>query len=454
MYVVTAGLIIAGGFVSYLFILYFTLPDPSEFMSKEPKTTAFMRLKCADSPCRLRWVPLDKISPFVPEAILLAEDPRFFAHAGFDWQNIREAFLADVRHRGIVWGGSSITMQLAKNLYLSPEKTFGRKLKEILLTIKIERKLGKRRILELYLNVAEWGDRMFGIANASEFYFGRDPSDLGPLEASFLASILPNPPLASKGEMPERFMESGANVFDALLGFYLPRDANPAGPLQCKSRLNGDDELRVDYLVAKLFGRLASDMKTGKASLFGRGDLGNSLTEDETEFVDGLLGRFTDERRLRPIDCDRKFNRSDFAAFRQRDTLENERVYWVRRDAINDLSGMLTDAAKAGVVLKLNSSYRADGFQVFVFLSRLRENGYCLSEAVGHVALPGESEHTCTDRQAIDFGGVSGTAVKEGGPEFKWLEENAPRYDFHLSYPKDAKSGLEFEPWHWCHIVQ
>jgi len=451
MYVLIAGLIMVGGFVSYILFEYYSLPDPSEFAHENPIATSFMRLKCTETPCRLRWVPLEEISSFVPEAVLLSEDPGFFTHEGFDWQNIWDALAADLRHGKIVWGGSSITMQLAKNLYLKPEKTFARKLKEVLLTIKIERTLSKNRILDLYLNVAEWGERVFGIGNASWYYFDRAPRDLGPLEASFLASILPHPQWISKGEIPDRFMEAGANTYDRLLRFYLPEYEKGERPAECESRLNEGDAVKVDYLVAKLFGELAADMKTGRAALFNRRDLDGFFTDDEMHFVSELLDMFDAERKPHPVECDRGFVRDRFVAFRQEDMLRNERIYWINEDAIEDLKALLTDAAADGAILKLNSSYRAGGFQIFVLLSRLRQDGYCLSETARHVALPEESEHACVDRQAIDFGIASGGAVSRDSAEYKWLEENAPGYNFHLSYPEDNKSGIKFEPWHWCH---
>lgn len=450
-YFIAAGLVMAGGIVSYLAFEYFSLPDPSEFADRNPEITSFMRIKCADSPCDIKWTPLRDVAPYIPEAILLAEDPRFYSHNGIDWQNVKDAFLANIRHRRIVWGGSSITMQLAKNLYLNPEKSFMRKLKEILLTIKIERSLSKDRILEMYLNTAEWGKNVFGITKAAEYYFQRKPSEMGPLEASFLASILPNPQFSSSDEYMHRFMEVGANIYDKLLGFYLPGEGAVVSK-DCDYSLDEEDAKIVDWLIAKMFGYLAPLIKSGDASLFGLDDLREFLSGDELDYIAPLLDEAAAQGDSVELDCKRIFAKDGFAALDQKDELGGERIFWITGDSVGDLKGLLLDAAKDGIFLKVNSSYRADGFQVFTFLVNLREKGYCLSDAMRYVALPGESEHACVDRQAIDFGmaGDRGMISKDS-VEYGWLTKNASRYNFHLSYPEDSKSGIAFEPWHWCH---
>lgn len=466
VYLIAAGLVIAGGIVSYLAFEYFFLPDPSEFANKNPEITSFMRIKCADSPCDIRWTPLRDVAPYIPEAILLAEDPRFYSHKGIDWQNVKDAFLANIRHRRIVWGGSSITMQLAKNLYLNPEKSFMRKLKEILLTIKIERSLSKDRILEMYLNTAEWGKNVFGITMAAEYYFQRKPSEMGPLEASFLASILPNPQFSSSDEYMHRFMEVGANIYDKLLGFYLPGEGAVVSK-DCDYSLDEEDAKIVDWLIAKMFGYLAPLIKSGDASLFGLDDLRKFLSGDELDYIASLMDEAAGLRRAEAasaaqagqrgvagLDCKRTFAKDDFAAFSQRDQLGNERVYWITRDSVDDLKTLLLDAAKDEVFFKLDSSYRAGGYQIFTFLVELRDREYCLSDTAKYVALPPESEHACVDRQAVDFGLADGDgAVSKDSREYAWLAENAPKYNFHLSYTEDSKSGIAFEPWHWCHSI-
>lgn len=139
------------------------------------------------------WVPLSRISPFLIKAVLIAEDDKFWKHEGFDFEAIEKAVEKDLKVKKFKFGASTISQQLAKNLYLSPSKNPLRKAKEAVLTWRLEKKLTKRRILELYLNVVEWGDGIFGIEAASRFYYGKPAAALGPEEAAKLASVLPNP---------------------------------------------------------------------------------------------------------------------------------------------------------------------------------------------------------------------------------------------------------------------
>jgi penicillin-binding protein 1A len=138
------------------------------------------------------FVPLSSLPAHVVRAVTTSEDAGFFAHHGFDLGEIRDA-LAHAGARPRLRGASTITQQLAKNLFLSPERTLARKGREALATLALEASLGKRRLLEIYLNVAEWGPGVFGIGEAARHWFGRDARDLTPKEAAFLASVLPNP---------------------------------------------------------------------------------------------------------------------------------------------------------------------------------------------------------------------------------------------------------------------
>ena len=143
---------------------------------------------------RQAWVPLSRVSPYLIKAVLIAEDDKFWSHEGFDYEAIQKAIEKDVRAKKFKLGGSTISQQLAKNLFLSPSKNPVRKIWEAVITYRMERVLSKKRILELYLNVAEWGDSgIFGIEAASMHYYGKHASELGPGEAARLAAILPNP---------------------------------------------------------------------------------------------------------------------------------------------------------------------------------------------------------------------------------------------------------------------
>jgi len=156
-----------------------------------------------------KWVPLSMISPYMRKAVLIAEDDKFWSHEGFDYEAIQKALEKDIMAKKFKLGGSTISQQLAKNLYLSPSKNPVRKIREAIITWRMERILTKRRILELYLNVAEWGDRgIFGIEMASRHYYGKSASELFPEEAARLAAVLPNPrkynPLGESGYVLHR----------------------------------------------------------------------------------------------------------------------------------------------------------------------------------------------------------------------------------------------------------
>jgi monofunctional biosynthetic peptidoglycan transglycosylase len=139
------------------------------------------------------WVSLPKISPYLVKSVLIAEDDKFWRHEGFDYEGIQKAIEKDLKSRKLKFGGSTISQQLARNLYLSPAKNPFRKIAEAIITWRMERVLNKRRILELYLNVVEWGEGVYGIEAASRRYYGKPSSQLTPYEAARLATVLPNP---------------------------------------------------------------------------------------------------------------------------------------------------------------------------------------------------------------------------------------------------------------------
>jgi monofunctional biosynthetic peptidoglycan transglycosylase len=165
-----------------------------------PETTAFMqqrleKLRQKDPQARLRqaWVPYDRISPHLKRAIVVAEDSRFVDHEGFDWEAIEKAREKNRKKGRVVAGGSTISQQLAKNLFLSGERTPWRKGQEALITVMIEHTMDKRRILEIYLNVIEWGEGIYGADAAARHYFNASAAAIGPEAAARLAAIVPNP---------------------------------------------------------------------------------------------------------------------------------------------------------------------------------------------------------------------------------------------------------------------
>lgn len=179
---------------------YLFSPDVSKLKKSNPRKTSFMEYrekewKKQGKKRRItsRWVPLTRISPYAIKAVIIAEDDKFWSHEGFDFEAIQKALEKDLKRGQLKAGGSTISQQLAKNLYLSPSKNPVRKIKEAVLTWRIERNLSKRRIIEIYLNVAEWGEGIFGIEAAANRYFGKPALSLTAEEAAKLAAVLPNP---------------------------------------------------------------------------------------------------------------------------------------------------------------------------------------------------------------------------------------------------------------------
>lgn len=177
-----------------------TLPDVKSLARTNPTATALMEIRQARAvekgqPIRRQWtwVPLSRISTNLQRAVIAAEDASFFSHEGFDWEGIKDAALDNLEAGEMKRGGSTITQQLAKNLYLSSERSLVRKAQEALITRLLEHHLTKGRILELYLNIAEWGRGIYGAEAASWHHFGKSAASLTQDEAAWLAAILPAP---------------------------------------------------------------------------------------------------------------------------------------------------------------------------------------------------------------------------------------------------------------------
>ena len=154
----------------------------AELREKDPKATI-----------RFQWVPYERISTHLKRAVIAAEDAKFLEHEGFDWEGIAKAREKNERKGRVVAGGSTITQQLAKNLFLSPSKSYVRKAQEAIIALMLEALLPKRRILELYLNVIEWGNGVFGAEAAAKRYFGIPASQLSAEQAARLAAMIPSP---------------------------------------------------------------------------------------------------------------------------------------------------------------------------------------------------------------------------------------------------------------------
>jgi monofunctional biosynthetic peptidoglycan transglycosylase len=190
--------LLAAGFACAAYI-YLTLPDVRVLRTQNPQTTAFMELRARQAEQRgepvrkaQRWVAYARISPNLKRAVLVAEDSAFWQHEGIDFQQLRESMEVNIERMEFARGASTITQQLAKNLYLSPSKNPIRKIREILIARRLEAELPKQRILELYLNVIEWGNGIWGAEAAARSYFGKSAAELSPSESALLAASIPN----------------------------------------------------------------------------------------------------------------------------------------------------------------------------------------------------------------------------------------------------------------------
>ena len=205
-------------------VRYFVYPDVGRLVDENPAKTAFMEYREAewrrdglpDKQIEQKWVSLDNVSQNLIKAVLIGEDDKFWHHEGFDYQAIERAIEKNIAAKKFKMGGSTISQQLAKNLYLSPSKNPVRKIKEAILTWRLEKTLSKRRILELYVNVVEWGDGIFGIGQAARHYYGVSAARLTARQASKLAAILPNPILYSP-EGSSSYVRNRSNIIYAIM---------------------------------------------------------------------------------------------------------------------------------------------------------------------------------------------------------------------------------------------
>lgn len=165
-----------------------------------PAETAFMETqlnvlqeKKPDAQLRYQWVSYERISPHLKRALIASEDAKFLQHEGFDWEGMQTAWEKNRKKGRVVAGGSTISQQLAKNLFLSSKRTPWRKLEEAIITVMLEAVMDKRRILEIYLNVIEWGNGVFGAEAAARRYYKTSAANLGAEQAALLAAMVPNP---------------------------------------------------------------------------------------------------------------------------------------------------------------------------------------------------------------------------------------------------------------------
>lgn len=199
---VNRGKAVLYGVAGLLLLQYLVLPNNSlqSLRKNNPGTTAMMRQRIDEADTdgkkfsiQQQWVPLSRISKHLINAVIVSEDGMFYEHEGIDWYELGESIEKNFEKGKAARGGSTISQQLSKNLYLSTSKDPIRKLKELVITLRMERTLSKRRILEIYLNVIEWGDGVFGAEAAARKYFGKSASQLTKEEAAQMAAVIPSP---------------------------------------------------------------------------------------------------------------------------------------------------------------------------------------------------------------------------------------------------------------------
>jgi monofunctional glycosyltransferase len=234
------GQVVAGaagvGF-AYFIYTYAMLPDVRSLRTSNPETTAFMELRAREAQAHgmpahriQHWVDYAHISKDLKRAVLVAEDDAFWQHEGVDFEQLQESIELDLKRGRLVRGGSTITQQLAKNLYLSPSKNPVRKLRELIIARRLEAELKKARILELYLNVIEWGDGIYGAEAAARTYFHASAATLGPSESALLAAAIINPRLYNPGHPNARLLRRQQLILRRMGGVQPPLEA--VGPNQ------------------------------------------------------------------------------------------------------------------------------------------------------------------------------------------------------------------------------
>ena len=243
-------LVALAGF-SYIAYIYLTLPDVRDLATTNPTSTAFMRIREAEArdegkkfTIRQQWIPYRQISPLLRRAVIVTEDAAFFDHDGIDLNEIKASMEKNWEEGQFLRGGSTITQQLAKNLYLSESKNPMRKVVELLIARRLEAALTKQRILEIYLNMIEWGDGIFGCEAAARTYFGKSCSSLGYEEAALMAGAIINPRVHSPAHPTKRLLRR-QQIILRRMQFKPPGPPAPAAPATVPTNESAPIELPV-----------------------------------------------------------------------------------------------------------------------------------------------------------------------------------------------------------------
>jgi len=223
-----------GKIVSVLFLLFFfyqlwillhiflwTVVNPSDSAFMETRLEHLLE-KDEKATLRHQWVNYNQISMHIKQAVIAAEDAKFIDHEGFDWEGIEKAYEKNKRRKKIVAGGSTISQQLAKNLFLSNQRTPWRKIEETMITLMLETILSKQRILEIYLNVIEWGNNVYGIEAASQRYFSAHAKELNSFQSAKLASMIPNPQYYERHQDSSGLIERSGIILSRMNAVQVP----------------------------------------------------------------------------------------------------------------------------------------------------------------------------------------------------------------------------------------
>lgn len=214
-----------GGFAAFVLLIYALtfggLPSEEDIRNYRPETSAKSAAdinwsKPRSAPVRV-WAPLARISKSLQQAVIISEDDTFYQHDGVNFKMMRDAFVLNWKKGRYVRGASTISMQLARNAFLTKEKTLLRKIREIILTRRMEKALTKNQILELYLNIVEWGDNVYGAEAAAHYYFGKSAANLSLYESSLMASLLPNPIYFNPFKRPNSCRRMQERVLNLML---------------------------------------------------------------------------------------------------------------------------------------------------------------------------------------------------------------------------------------------
>ncbi len=243
------------------------------------------------------WTPISLVPSSLKKAVIAAEDAHFYTHEGVDYEAIKEAIRTDIRKGRLARGGSTITQQLAKNLFLSREKTFTRKIKEYVLARRIDDRLSKARILELYLNVVELGPMVHGVGKASRYYFGKPASGLTLRESAFLASMLPGPKVYNPYRNLGRVVRRSDRILRRMVAAHMISDE--------EYRVALAEEPNVEGLSRKVDTTIASPVPADPAELAvseGDSESESPLSDPESPSAPGNAPAFSGEREAGSVD--------------------------------------------------------------------------------------------------------------------------------------------------------